>query len=107
MQEFAESLDVNIPRVQLVKSYKGDVIVAQKSLSSLEERITNARETIFLKSPLLSSVKNVLLIDDAVGSGAALNEIAKKIQAGNSSKKTIMGFAIVGSIRGFEVIREI
>lgn len=107
MQEFADKLNINLPKIQLVKSYKGDIIVAQKSLTGLEERIANARETIFTKSPLSLGAKNILLIDDAVGSGATLNEIAKKLHPGNLNKKTIIGFAIVGSIKRFEVIREI
>lgn len=107
MQEFADRLDINLPKVQLVKSYKGDIIVAQKSLTGVEERITNARDTIFLKSPLSVGTKNILLIDDAVGSGATLNETAKKLMVGNPNIASIIGFAIVGSIKGFEVIREI
>lgn len=107
MQEFADKLNINLPKIQLAKSYKGEIIVAQKSLTGLEERITNARETIFLKSVLPLGAQNILLIDDAVGSGATLNEIAKKLHPGNLNKKTIVGFAIVGSIKGFEVIREV
>jgi hypothetical protein len=107
MQEFSDKLDINLPRAQFVKSYKGDIVVAQKSLSGLEERITNARNTIFLKSPLSVGAKSILLIDDAVGSGATLNETAKKLIVGNPNIQSIVGFAIVGSIKGFEVVREI
>lgn len=106
MQEFADKLNINLPRAQFVKSYKGNIIVAQKSLSRLEERITNARDTIFLKSPLSVGAKNILLIDDAVGSGATLNEAAKKLLIGNPHTASIVGFAIVGSTKWFEVIRE-
>jgi hypothetical protein len=107
MQEFASRLALNLPKAELVKSYRGDVIVPQKSLSRLQERVTNAQETIYLKSPLPSGSKHILLIDDAVGSGATLNEIAKKLLASNPGIELIIGFAIVGSINGFEVIREI
>jgi predicted amidophosphoribosyltransferase len=107
MQEFADRLGVNLPKAQLVKSYRGDVIVPQKSLSGLQERVANAQETMYLKSPLSIGSKNVLLIDDAVGSGATLNEIAKKLLVGNPNVESIVGFAIVGSINGFEVVREI
>ena len=75
-------------------------------MSRLEERITNARDTIFLKSPLSVGAKNILLIDDAVGSGATLNEAAKKLLIGNPHTASIVGFAIVGSTKWFEVIRE-
>ncbi len=107
MHEFADKLGLNLPKANLVKSYRGDVIVPQKSLSGLPERITNAQETIYLKSPLAAHYKKLLLIDDAVGSGATFNEIAKKLLFANPSIETIIGFAIVGSVNGFEVIREI
>lgn len=107
MQEFAVRLNIPLRTFQLVKSYKGDIIVAQKSLSRIEERIVNARETIFTKSLLPINTSTILLIDDAVGSGATLNETAKKLHPANLPKKTIIGFAIVGSMKGFEVIREI
>lgn len=107
MQEFADRLNIPLRMFRLVKSYKGDIIVAQKSLSRIEERIVNARETIFTKSLLPINTKNILLIDDAVGSGSTLNETAKKLHPANLTKKTIIGFAIVGSMKGFEVIREI
>lgn len=107
MQEFADRLNIPLRTFQLVKSYKGDLIVAQKSLSRIEERVVNARETIFTKSLLPINTSNILLIDDAVGSGATLNETAKKLHPANLTKKTIIGFAIVGSMKGFEVIREI
>jgi hypothetical protein len=107
MQELANKLDLGLPKAELVKSYQGEIIVPQKSLSGLQERITNAQETIYLKSPLSASCKKLLLIDDAVGSGATLNEIAKKLRFANPSIEQIIGFAIVGSVNGFEVIREI
>ena len=99
-----QSLKFNLPRIDLVKAYSGQVPVAQKSLSKLEERIRNASETIFIKSQNISSNK-ILLIDDAVGSGSTLEETAKKLKARGA--KNVIGFAIVGSYKGFEVIREI
>jgi predicted amidophosphoribosyltransferase len=48
----------------------------------------------------------VLLIDDAVGSGATLNEIAKKIKDLKIAKEVI-GLAITGSFKGFDVISEV
>jgi predicted amidophosphoribosyltransferase len=48
----------------------------------------------------------VLLIDDAIGSGATLNETAMKLKETGMAKEVI-GFAIVGSMKGFEVIREV
>ena len=48
----------------------------------------------------------MLLIDDAVGSGATLNQTACKIKERNVSKKVI-GLSIIGSAKGFDVISEV
>ncbi len=50
--------------------------------------------------------KNILLIDDAVGSGATMNETAKQIKNKGIAKK-IIGIAITGSFKGFDVISEV
>lgn len=95
-------LKVNLPEWQLIKIFSGGIPVAQKSLSKLEERITNARETILVKS-IPENSKTVLLIDDALGSGSTLNEIAHKIKLKSPNTK-IIGYAIVGSLKGFDVL---
>lgn len=108
MTELRLTLQIQLPEIALVKAYTGDVIVAQKSLSKLQERIINARDTIFVdvnKSARHSG--NTLIIDDAVGSGATMHETAKKIRELLKPTGSLIGFAIVGSIKGFEVIREI
>jgi len=105
MKELRYGLQISLPNLDLVKVYAGDVPVAQKTLVRLEERIINARETIQLKEkPRL--FKRVLLIDDAVGSGATFNETAKKLKEEKMAKK-VYALAIVGSFKGFDVIREI
>lgn len=108
MTELKKRLHLNLPEIALVKVYTGDVTVSQKSLAKFTERVENARRTIFVdvsKSVLRS--KNILLIDDAVGSGATMHETAKQIKELLDPKGHIIGFAIVGSMKGFEVIREI
>lgn len=108
MHEFQNQFSPRFQQIQFTKAYRGNVIVAQKTLSRLEERVANARDTIFVDTRHASSkVKNVLLIDDAVGSGATMEETAKKIKQLKLVKGEIFGFAIVGSMKGFEVIREI
>ena len=107
MKEFKNYLGLNIKTLSLVKTYKGDVIVAQKTLSDVNDRIANAKETIFPREELSEYMQNVLLIDDAVGSGATLNETGKKLLMSEKHVKTIVGFAVVGSIKGFEVLREV
>lgn len=108
IKEFEAELNIKLPKINLTKVYRGDVIVAQKTLSRLEERVVNAQETIYLKEnePIKPFIKNILLIDDAVGSGSTFNETAKKIKQ-TGFANMIIAFAIVGSYKGFDVIREI
>lgn len=80
--------------------------VAQKTLSKLEDRIENATNTIIVK-PTQVIDGNVLLIDDATGSGATLNEISKKIRKLANKKIKVIGYTVVGSYKGFDVISEI
>lgn len=49
---------------------------------------------------------NTILIDDALGSGATLNETARKLKERRYTEK-IIGLAIVGSANGFDVIKEV
>lgn len=105
LKEFERNIDLNLPKVILSKAYPGKIPVAQKTLSKLEERIENAKNTIFVKGQTIN-YKNILLIDDAVGSGSTLNETAAKIKMINP-KATVVGFAIVGSYKGFDVISEV
>lgn len=106
MSEFEHALHLNIPRIELVKVTPGEVAVAQKTLSRLEERVVNAKDTIFLRENK-HSYPHVLLIDDAAGSGATFNETAKKLKGVLVGKNSIVAFAIVGSFKGFDVIREV
>jgi hypothetical protein len=105
MDELTAYLALPLPHIDLVKTRTGQVIVAQKTLEKLEERVVNARDTIFVKGAD-QIFKTVLLIDDAVGSGASMNETAKKLIDLKVAQKVI-GFAIAGSFKGFEVIREV
>lgn len=108
MTELRQRLQIQLPEIVLVKAYTGDVTVAQKSLSKLQERIINARDTIFVDvNKSARNSKNVLIIDDAIGSGATMHETAKKIRELLKPTGNLIGFAIVGSMKGFEVIREI
>lgn len=50
---------------------------------------------------------NVLLIDDAVGSGATLNEVASQIKQRGIASGKVIGLAIAGSLKGFDVISEV
>lgn len=105
MDELELTLNLPLPEIKLVKVVPGDIPIPQKTLSSVEERVINARDSIYLKETKESPYKNVLLIDDVVGSGASFNETAKKLKA--VKVKNIIAFALVGNLKGFDVIREI
>ncbi len=104
LKEFRLGLNINLPMIDLVKIYHGDVPIAQKSLSKIEERLINARETIQIKST--KRFDRVLIIDDAIGSGATIYETALKLKNQHLCKH-IYAYAVVGSFKGFDVIREI
>jgi len=103
-KELERILHLPLPKINLVKA-RNAVAVPQKSLAKLEDRVVNARATIFVDDD--RQHKNILLIDDAVGSGATLNETAKKIKDKKLCAGKIIGLALTGSFKGFDVISEI
>lgn len=88
-----------------IQKIKSEVAVPQKSLGKLADRIENAKHSIVVKDD--SKHTNILLIDDAVGSGATLNETARQIREKGICSGKIIGLAIVGSFKGFDVISEV
>lgn len=103
MDFLKKNLAVGIPTIKLSKIVM-DVATPQKTLSKLKDRIDNARKTIFIEGQV-RQYKRILIIDDAVGSGASFNEVAKMLKNLNPDAK-IYGMAIVGSKKGFDVISE-
>lgn len=103
-KQLEENLSINLPKINFVK-VRNRIAVPQKSLSKLEDRIENAGKTIFVDDT--REFGNILLIDDAVGSGATLNETARKIREKNLAKSKIYGLALTGSFKGFDVISDI
>ncbi len=103
LKEYRRLLAVRLPDIPLLKIFSGEVPIAQKSLSKLSERIENARQTIYIKD-LNFPYQRILIIDDALGSGATMNEIARKL---HHPDRVVIGYAVVGSYKEFEVIREI
>lgn len=104
MAEIEKNLNIHLPIINLQK-IKTDLIVPQKTLSKIEDRVENAKQTIMVNDN--RSYKNVLIIDDAIGSGATINETAKKIREKKIARNKIYGIAITGSFKGFEIISEI
>jgi DNA-binding transcriptional regulator GbsR (MarR family) len=104
IMKFIEThIKVNLPRIAILK-VSGLIPVPQKSLSKLKERIRNAENTFAVTET--NKYKHVILIDDAVGSGSTLNQIAGKIKEKKVAKK-VTGLAIVGSFKGFDVITDV
>jgi len=108
MNEFSKELHLHLPQIKLIKLKTGNVLVPQKSLSKLSERQDNAQSSIHLQDSFASipSSSNVIIIDDAIGSGATLHQTAIKIQSTYKPKK-IIGFGIVSSQKGFDIITDL
>jgi DNA-binding MarR family transcriptional regulator len=103
MKFLANGLKINLPVIEIMK-IGGIIPVPQKSLNKIEERINNAENTFVIKGNV--SYNNLLLIDDAVGSGSTLNQISGKIKH-KQLAKNVIGLAIVGSYKGFDVITDV
>jgi len=103
MKEIERSANFGLPILRIEK-IATQIRVPQKSLSKLEDRVENARATFVATDK--NSYDNVILIDDAVGSGATMNEIARKLKE-KGIAKIVTGLALVGSYKGFDVISEV
>ena len=103
MSVLEKLLSLGLPAVKVDK-IKTPIIIPQKALSKIFERIANAKNTFVV--PLQKKYNHVLIIDDAVGSGATINEIALKLKNKKVAQK-ITGIAITGSFKGFDVISEL
>ncbi|MDP2103609.1 MAG: phosphoribosyltransferase family protein, partial [Candidatus Gracilibacteria bacterium] len=98
--------DLGLPFVSIIKYYPSGIPIPQKSLKTREQRIQNARNTIFVDDKNIAHYNAILLIDDFVGSGSTLNETAKKLK--QLGVKKVDGFAFVGNLNlSYDVINEI
>lgn len=104
MKELERLLKLHVPSLKITK-IRTPIMVPQKTLSKLEDRVENARQSIVVEET--KTYHNILLIDDAVGSGATINEVARQIRAKKLCTGNIIGLALVGSANGFEVIPEV
>lgn len=104
IKEMEKGLNLPIQSLSVAK-IKTQVIIPQKTLSKLEYRIENAHKTIIVEETKIC--KNILLVDDAVGSGATLNEVASQVYHKGICRGKIIGLAITGSYKGFDVISEV
>jgi hypothetical protein len=69
-----------LPFVNFIKYYPNNIAIPQKSLKTREQRIQNARNTIFVDNKNIKKYKKIFLIDDFVWSGSTLNETAAKLK---------------------------
>ncbi len=105
LEVFKKALKLNLNEIIAIK-IPSFTKVAQKTLRNLEDRIINAQKTIAVNpNQIINS--NILIIDDATGSGSTLNETAKKIRKISKQKIKIIGYSVVGSFKGFDVISEV
>jgi len=103
MKVLEKNLNILLPQVKIIK-VSSKIRVPQKTLRKIADRIENANKTFVVEKG--SDFNNVLLIDDAVGSGASINQIAQKMKERGIAKKVI-GFAVTGSLNDFDVISEV
>ncbi len=103
MKFIQQKLNLSLPHIEIQK-ISGIIPIPQKSLSKMNERIKNAENTFAVVDK--RNFKHVLLIDDAVGSGSTLNQIAEKIKNKKVAQK-VTGIAVVGSFKGFDVITDV
>lgn len=104
MKELEKQLRLPLRNLSVSK-VRTEIVVPQKTLSKLVDRIENAKHTIIVDDT--RRYNNILLIDDAVGSGATLNETARQIKHKKMLGGKIIGLAITGSFKGFDVISEV
>lgn len=103
MKYLQKNLNIALPHIE-IKKISGIIPVPQKSLQKIEERIRNAENTFAVTDS--RKFNHVVLIDDAAGSGATLNQISRKIKDKKIAQK-VTGLALVGSFKGFEVISDV
>ena len=103
MKEIAYFYNFSLPHI-IIDKIKGAIPIPQKTFSKLSQRVSNAKNSMRFNQAI--SYKKILLIDDAVGSGATMNEAAGKVKFNNPTVH-IIGFAITGFYKGFEVISEV
>jgi hypothetical protein len=105
LEVLKKGLQFNLSEISAIK-ISSATKVPQKTLRKLEDRIINAQTTIAV-NPNQVIDGNVLIIDDATGSGATLNETAGKIRKIAKGNIKIIGYSVVGSFKGFDVISEV
>ena len=86
-----------------IEKIRGDIPREQKTIRELRDRIHNANHT-FRVSPYshVHNYKRILLVDDFIGSGTTLNQVAKLLKDRGFTGE-VFGLGIVGEERGYSV----
>lgn len=103
MNYMKRSLNLSLPHININK-VTGIIPIPQKSLGKIEDRISNAKASIVVDDK--RNFKNILLIDDAMGSGATINETACKLKLKKMADE-VFGLVVVGSFKGFDILQEV
>ena len=103
MKLLERGLTTTLPVIKIEK-IKSDIIIQQKSLKDLQDRIQNADGTMVVTGS--GNYEKVLIIDDFTGSGSTLNVLAGKIKS-RGIAGVVDGLTITGSMNGFEIIKEV
>ena len=89
-----------------MKIFPSEIIIPQKSLKRMDQRIKNAKNTIFVE-PNQKSVNTVLFIDDFMWSGATINFCAEKLLESGLAKK-VNAISLLWNVdTEYDVINEI
>ena len=105
MNVFKKQLELKLKEIKIMKT-GNEIKIPQKTLRKLEDRIINAKVSIAV-NPNQKIDSNVLIIDDATGSGATMNETAHKVRNISKNKIEIIAYSVVGSYKNFDVISEV
>ncbi len=86
-----------------IKKIRGPIFREQKTIRDLRDRIHNANRT-FQISPYshVHNYKRILLVDDFVGSGTTLNQVAKMLRQSGFAGE-VFGLGVVGEERGYSI----
>lgn len=103
MDLLEKELKLDLPKIKIEKIIY-DTPVQQKTLKSKSDRVENASKTFYI--PEQARFDKVMLIDDFIGSGATINQIAEVMKEKNIAK-SILGLGLTGSFNGFEVINQV
>lgn len=86
-----------------IKKIRADTPREQKTIRDLQGRIYNADHTFLISQySHVHNYKKILLVDDFIGSGTTLNQVAKMLRQRGFAGETF-GLGVVGEERGYSV----